>query len=149
MKTKLLSLIACMALLGASPASAASMTYDLTAITIGSLSLAGGMITTDGTIGTLASSNITAWSITITGGTPSPIDLMGTSPSASFLKSVSPLTATSTELLFDFSCSSCADGLEFLGAAPPSQASNTSQIQAQAPSTCRPLLSARFLPAKA
>ncbi len=76
MKAKLLGgvcFIAGMALFGVSQASAAFITYDLTPLTIGSLSLTGGSITTDGTIGTLASTNITAWSITIPAlGPPAP-----------------------------------------------------------------------------
>jgi len=86
-EAKLLSslcFIASMALFGVSQASAASITYDLTPITIGSLSLTGGYITTDGTIGPLASTDITAWSVTITGGPPGTVTVTGTLPRSPF-----------------------------------------------------------------
>jgi hypothetical protein len=89
-------------LLSALNASASSITYDLTPLTIGSLSLTGGTITTDGTIGTLASSDIIGWSVTITGGSPSPDTISGSSPYNSFSGSSSALTATPSELLFNF-----------------------------------------------
>jgi hypothetical protein len=98
-----LCFIASLALFGVSQALAATITYDLTTLTIGTLSLTGGYITTDGTIGPLASTDITAWSVTITGGFPSPDTVTGTSPLDSFVASGSPLTASATALTFDFS----------------------------------------------
>jgi hypothetical protein len=106
MKTKLLGsvcFIAGMALFGVSQASAASITYDLSPLTIGSFSLTGGSITTDGTIGTLASTDITVWSVTITGGSPSPDTVTGTTPYGAFTSATSGLTASSTTLKFDLS----------------------------------------------
>jgi hypothetical protein len=77
MKTKLfgsICIIVGMALVGVPQASATPVTpitYDLTSLTLGTFSLTGGYITTDGAIGSLASTDIMAWSVTITGGSPS------------------------------------------------------------------------------
>jgi hypothetical protein len=107
MKTKVLGLIACMALLGVSQASATTdITYDLTPVTIGSYSLTGGTITTDGTIGPLASTDITAWSLTLTGFSVSPITIAGGSPYVNFSSAGSPVSASANDITFDFTSSS-------------------------------------------
>jgi hypothetical protein len=64
-----------------------------------------GFIETDGTLGTLSSTNITNWILTITapnigGGTPSVIDF---SSSAASVISGTAVTATLDQMLFDFS----------------------------------------------
>jgi hypothetical protein len=94
MKTKLLGLIACMALLGVSQAKATTYSViNATSVT--------GTITTDGTIGLLDKANITDWSLTLFG-----TDVLN--PSDSFLgfSLTSGLSATSTQLLFNYSGSS-------------------------------------------
>jgi hypothetical protein len=96
MKVKLLGFVACMTLPAMSPAMAATTNYYLD-YTGGSLTVMGS-ITTDGTTGTLSSSNITGWSLTITGD-GAPITLTG--PTALTL-SGSDLTATATALSFNF-----------------------------------------------
>ena len=100
-------------LLGVLHASAASITYDLTPLTLtdrigsisGTVSLTSGYITTDGTIGTLASTDITAFSVTLSlsAGSVSSFTFTGTNPAISFTTSESELMATATQLLFDFS----------------------------------------------
>ena len=104
MKTKLLGLIACMALLGVSPVAATTYIVSDTATTVccnyagtaESLSLTGS-ITTDGHIGVLSLGNILSWDLTIGGfGTPPTL-----TPSSSDLVLVgSDLIATATALIF-------------------------------------------------
>jgi len=81
-------------------ASAATIAYSVN-ITEGPNDL-DGTITTDGTIGLLASSNITAWSLTIS-SSGAPVTLTGT-PGNSVLSLTSMnLSATSTALSWNFS----------------------------------------------
>jgi hypothetical protein len=119
MKTKILGLIAGMILLGVSQASATSITYNLTPLTIGTCNVPPcvtysltGSITTDGTIGPLASSDITAWSVTATGGLPSPATFSGSSTFLIFSSANSAVTASATQLFFNFT--STAPDLMFL-----------------------------------
>jgi hypothetical protein len=119
MKTNLLggvSIIAGMALFGVPQASAMTdIVYDVTPLTfLYGASLTGGTITTDGTIGPLASSDILSWSFTFTfpGFTSfplSPLTLTSSGLSLSFASTGSPLTATSTDLYFDFTSLSAAE----------------------------------------
>jgi hypothetical protein len=102
-KTKFLGLVGCMALLGVSQASASSITYDVTPLTIGPYSLIGGTITTDGNTGSLASSDITAWSLTFQNDSETPVLVTGTTLYGSF--SNSALSATTTALYWDFTAS--------------------------------------------
>jgi len=65
-----------------------------------------GFIETDGTLGTLSTANITSWILTITapnigGGTPSVIDSTSVTSDSQINGNV--VTATSSQLLFDFS----------------------------------------------
>jgi hypothetical protein len=64
-----------------------------------------GTITTDGTIGTIATSDITSWALTLFDGT-NILSVSSTSPSAITQAPFPPstdLTATATDLLFNFS----------------------------------------------
>ncbi len=65
MRTKLLSFIAGMALIGGSPAGAYAYTYNLVPSVINEALDVNGTITTDADTGTLGLSDITAWSITV------------------------------------------------------------------------------------
>ena len=64
-----------------------------------------GFITTDGTIGTLATGNIVNWSLALNDGTNPTFDLLGpTSGNNSGVSVIgSDLTSTATQLLFNFS----------------------------------------------
>jgi hypothetical protein len=68
-----------------------------------------GFITTDGTIGTLAVSDIVNWNLTLNDGTNPPVDLEGPASGNNSLVLLvgSDLTATPTQLLFAFGA---ADG---------------------------------------
>jgi hypothetical protein len=98
-----LFLIALVAVLGvsANPAAAASINYDLD-IDNGTSSIIG-TITTDGTIGALAQSDLTDWSLGVKFGASS-VSLLGPlSGNNSTLKLFTPLSATATFLSEDFS----------------------------------------------
>jgi hypothetical protein len=99
MKTKLLGVVACMALLGVSQAVAATITYNVDIVS-GSDS-ATGTITTDGTIGVLSTSNITDWNLLLTIGS-STADGLSSSPSSSFIVDGNAFTASPTGLFFNF-----------------------------------------------
>jgi hypothetical protein len=107
MKTKLLGLIAYMALLGVPQAGAT--TYNLTGTSGIDVT---GTITTDGNIGTLSAADITSWNINETFDTihvPTNIN-----PSNSTVSlSGDALTATSTQLLFNFA-DTATSKLEFV-----------------------------------
>lgn len=107
MESKLLGLIACMFLLGASQAGAT--TYNLTGTSGIDVT---GTITTDGNIGTLSAADITSWNINETFDTihvPTNIN-----PSNSTVSlSGDALTATSTQLLFNFA-DTATSKLEFV-----------------------------------
>ena len=60
-----------------------------------------GTITTDGTIGSLASANITGWSLTLNDGTNTVLVQTGSNNSAVFITGTA-LTATPTNLLFNY-----------------------------------------------
>jgi hypothetical protein len=76
-----------------------------------------GFITTDGTIGTLATSNIVNWSLALNDGTNPTFDLLGpTSGNNSGVRVTgSDLTSTATQLLFNFSA---IDGGNFFFQSP-------------------------------
>jgi hypothetical protein len=101
MKRILLALVALVVTTGPMAAGAASIVYDVNrTINAGTVT---GFVQTDGTIGTLGSTNITDWTLTLTapnllGGSPDVIDFVG---GQTFL-SGSATTATLTQLLFDF-----------------------------------------------
>jgi len=105
MKTKLLGLIACMALLGASQAGATSITYDVSdTAESGSpnpISYSG-TITTDGHTGILGSGDILSWNITITGYTKTYILQPGPGEFVQF-DGTSELSATLTTLSWNTS----------------------------------------------
>lgn len=87
-------------------ASAAPITYSVNqAIGPGS---AVGTITTDGTIGTLAAVNITGWSLTLNDGTNTVLVQTGSNNSAAFVTG-SALTATATNLLFNYGAGPASD----------------------------------------
>lgn len=92
------------AAIGAATSVRADITYTVTEMVGGGT--ATGFITTDGTIGTLAQANILDWSFTLNDGTNPAFDLLGPLESGSnsgvFLVG-SDLTATSTQLSFNFS----------------------------------------------
>ena len=92
------------AAIGAATSVRADVTYTVTEMVGGGT--ATGFITTDGTIGTLAQANILDWSFTLNDGTNPAFDLLGPLESGSnsgvFLVG-SDLTATSTQLSFNFS----------------------------------------------
>lgn len=101
MKAYLLGLVAALALLGMTPASA-GIVYTLTPETVGPLTVTG-TITTDGNTGVLSAADVTAFNITISGNGSSGTS-QGTSP---FLVGpggpATALVATSTTLTFLFS----------------------------------------------
>jgi hypothetical protein len=96
-KERLLGLIACVALVGASSPAGATV-YDLTGTSSIGVS---GTITTDGTIGTLSAADITDWLINqpVTRLAPGTID----PANSTVTLTGGALTATSTELRFSFS----------------------------------------------
>jgi hypothetical protein len=95
-KGRLLGLIACVALMGASEA--AATVYTITGTSGIPVS---GIITTDGNVGTLSAADITDWQINqpVTRLGPGTIDPANSTVSLTG----GALTATSTELLFNFS----------------------------------------------
>lgn len=99
-KTLQLFFLAYCAALGSLAASASPITYNLN-FTGGSETLTGS-ITTDGTLGTLALADITAWSFAVT-GTPVAFSINSSEAGAFDGCSVScGLSATSSTLSFDF-----------------------------------------------
>ena len=119
MKTKLLGsigLIACMALLSVSQASASTITYnvDILGLQVPTVSIQG-TLTTDGTFGSLAASNIVDWNLTIFRGSGTATVLQG--PGGSNNSSVTTLTgpdlqASLTSLQFIFSDATTASNFE-------------------------------------
>ena len=104
MRTKLLTLIACMALFGASEAGATPIVYNIDIVT-GANSITG-TITTNGAIGALVTSDISDWNLSISNGLGSPGDLTG--PDSGNNSSLAELlgldlVASSTDLQFLFS----------------------------------------------
>lgn len=85
-------------LLGASVSNASPITYDVNQ-TIGSGGVTG-TITTDGTIGVLGSVDITNWNLVLNGVSPATFTL--TDANSVVLVVGSDVTATATDLLFDF-----------------------------------------------
>jgi hypothetical protein len=114
MKAKLVGVIAAVAMWGSSAATAATITYAVPGIAYSTnIYMTGGTITTDGTIGTLASSDIVSWSFTTIGDGDILYTITGTSTGDPFTTSQSALSATSTELIFNFS-STTANRLLFV-----------------------------------
>jgi hypothetical protein len=110
----------------ASPCSAASITYDVDQ-TIGAGGVTGDIVT-DGQIGTLVQSDIVDWNLLLNDGTNSR-DLLGPlsgSNSVVFLHYITTpnLSATATQLLFNFSASNAngSNGLIFQTTASPTDA---------------------------
>lgn len=98
MKLQLLAAAAFMATLAISPASA-GIVYTLTPETIGTLSVSG-TITTDGHTGVLTAADITAFTISITGGAPG----SSFNQTTGFIAALSgTLSATTTSLNYNFS----------------------------------------------
>ena len=98
----LLGVVAGATVLTAASAASALLVYDVER-TIGA-GMVNGFIQTDGTIGPLATENITEWAFTLTapnlfGGLPSVITIQG---SIAALVDPSATTATATEIVFDF-----------------------------------------------
>jgi hypothetical protein len=101
----LIDLIACIALLGASPA--AATTYDMIPYTaVGDLNTltVTGSITTDGASGVLAAADITAWSLTLVAGSGAPFTLSG--GNSQYFVNGADLVASSSGLFFNFGDSS-------------------------------------------
>lgn len=103
MKSKLLGLIAVAIVFGPWAAIASPITYDVPGVTIDGVIMTGGTITTDGNTGTLASSDITAWSFTTSNDSAQQVVISGLAPDEAFTAANSALSATSTQLLFNFS----------------------------------------------
>ena len=85
-------------LLGAGVSNALPITYDVNQ-TIGSGGVTG-TISTDGATGVLASANITNWNLVLNGVSPATYNLTGSNSTVVVFGS--DVTATATELLFDF-----------------------------------------------
>lgn len=84
---------------GTVAAEAAPITYNVNrAIGAGGVT---GVVTTDGTIGTLATGNILSWSLALAGNGAS-ASISSTDANAFFLVRGSSLRATASQLLFDF-----------------------------------------------
>jgi hypothetical protein len=92
-------LLACASLAQAGP-----ITYTLTVTTIGSGTVTGS-ITTDGTLGTLTDADIIDWNIALKPNPGTPFTLFGplSGNNSGYLSSGSNLSATATQLAFDFS----------------------------------------------
>lgn len=95
--------LAMMGMAGAASAAIAAIVYDVNRV-IGDGTVTG-FVETDGTLGILTSGNITNWSLTLTapnllGGSPEVIDF---ATQVQTYLSGPATTATSTQLLFDFS----------------------------------------------
>jgi hypothetical protein len=80
--------------------SAGSITYDLD-LTIGFGGVAGDIVT-DGTIGVLTGANIVSWDLTLNDGTDPAVTLTGTNSSVSVAPDDQDLSATASQLLFNF-----------------------------------------------
>jgi hypothetical protein len=103
MKTNFLGAVATLALLSSAyPCTAAVITYEVSR-TIGAGSVTG-FIETDGTIGVLNTSNILDWNLKLNNGTNT-FDLLGPLSGSNSAEQVvgADLSATATQLLFDFS----------------------------------------------
>jgi hypothetical protein len=98
--TKLSFLFLCAFGLDLSPANATTYYVD----DVSGSAFVNGSITTDGTIGNLATGNITAWNLTLYDGANTAL-LIGSNSTVNFAGSPS-LTATPSELDFDFSATS-------------------------------------------
>lgn len=93
-----LALLAGLMLLGACAANAAPITYQVNrTIGVGSVI---GTITTDGTTGVLATADITNWDLVLNGANSATFNLTGAN--SKVVISGSDVTATATDLLFDF-----------------------------------------------
>jgi hypothetical protein len=115
MKRKILGgVLACMALIGVSPARANAITYfvAIPLVSVVPTNVASqivGTITTDGTTEPLFVSDITSWNLRVTVGNVSDSIVSGTSfvtdvfVSPPGVSSHAPISATATQLLFDFS----------------------------------------------
>jgi hypothetical protein len=118
-KSQLLGAVgACIVTLLASVAANASIIYNVDRI-IGDGTVTG-FIETDGTLGVLGSGNITDWTLTLTApnlylGPTDVIDIADTAAAAQVVGTA--VTATSTQLLFDFSLSGEHYAL-FIGGTP-------------------------------
>jgi hypothetical protein len=98
MNTKLLGVIACMAALGGSPATATTYYAYSVSDTAGLLSV-NGSITTNSDSGILHAANIKSWSLTVSGYGPPltiPFSL------SNLILGGNDLTATATQLLFNY-----------------------------------------------
>jgi hypothetical protein len=106
------AVILCFALVGVSSASASTVTYALVPLVFSGdpnfgTDIVTGTITTDGTFSTaanpyLTSSDIVGWSLTLTLGSTSPVNLSNTSPGANFALLSSALIATPLGLFYNF-----------------------------------------------
>lgn len=93
-----LALLAGLMLLGACAANAAPITYQVNrTIGVGSVI---GTITTDGAIGVLATADITNWDLVLNGANSATFNLTGAN--SKVVISGADVTATATDLLFDF-----------------------------------------------
>jgi hypothetical protein len=106
-KTRIFPVLLLFAAIGAPTVAKADVAYAVDE-TVGAGS-ATGFITTNGTIGTLDSADILDWNLTLNDGTHPPVDLEGPASGNNSLVFLigSDLTATPTQLLFDFGA---ADG---------------------------------------
>ena len=108
---------------------AADITYNVNPTTFGTGS-ATGTITTDGTIGLLSNTNIVSWDITLNDGVDPPIALTNLNSGESTEPALD-LSATATELLFNFTGPSSSPGLFYFsntnalpgGTVPPASSS--------------------------
>jgi len=113
MKTNLLKLLALLSMIAplAANANGVTVTYDVNRM-IGAGSVMG-TITTDGTIGVLASTNIYAWAINVNDGVDS-LSFNSTDAGAVLVIAGSSFTSTAVGLYFDFA--GFAGGLKFASA---------------------------------
>lgn len=109
-KYGIIRILLLIAAVGAATSVRADITYTVTE-TVGGGS-ATGFITTDGTIGILSTANILDWNLVLNDGTNPTFDLLGPLESGSNSRVVlggSDLTATSTQLLYNFSATDRGD----------------------------------------
>ena len=99
LKVRVLSSLLLLAMCSA--ARAVPITYDLGAFSNGTSTLSG-TLTTDGTIGSIAAGNITAWSFTMTGANTLAISSSDAGAQSQCLGTSGCFTATLTTLSFNF-----------------------------------------------
>lgn len=100
-KSLIMGIIGAASFISICTANAADITYDVNQ-TIGTGGVTG-IIETDGTIGVLSASNILNWNLAVNANPQGAFDLVGPGPGNGILVGGGDLSATATQLLFDFS----------------------------------------------